>query len=65
MDCKDKTKKITITAQRMSFRLKAPLVALERIANGKHLPKIFAELALDELRKAQRLADRLGKQKKR
>lgn len=48
----------------VNLRLKAPMIALERIAKGQHLPKIFAEAALDELKKAQKLADRLGKQKK-
>ena len=46
------------------LRLKALMVALERIVKGQDLSKIFAEAALDELKKVQELTDRLGKQKK-
>ena len=53
-----------IWIEEINLRLKAPMIALERIAKGHHLPKIFAQAALDELKKAQKLAEKLGRQKK-
>lgn len=50
--------------EEIQLRLKAPAIALERIAEGRHLPKIFADVALDELKKARKLTDKLEKQKK-
>ena len=46
------------------LRLKAPFIALERLAKGRHLPKIFAEAALEELKKAVELLAKLETQKK-
>ena len=40
------------------------MIALERIAKGQHLPKIFAQAALDELRKAQKLTEKFGRKKR-
>ncbi len=40
------------------------MIALERITRGRHLPKVFAEAALDELRKAQKLIAKLAKKRK-
>jgi hypothetical protein len=37
------------------LRLKAPIVAMEKIAKGKYLPKVFAKATLDELKIIQRL----------
>ena len=34
----------------IQLRLKAPLIALEKISNGRYLPKVFAKAALSELR---------------
>lgn len=38
----------------IKLRLKAPMIALEKIVQGRYLPKVFAEAALDELKKAQK-----------
>jgi len=46
----------TRIAKEIQLRLKAPITALERVAQGQPLPKIFAEAALDELLKLQELA---------
>lgn len=43
----------------IDLRLKAPMVAAERIAEGKSLPKVFAEAALSELKTAKKLVDKL------
>ena len=50
--------------EELQLRLKAPTIALERITQGQHLPKIFAEAALDELKKVEKLVGKLLKQKK-
>ncbi len=50
--------------EEFQLRLKAPLIALERIAKGQHLPKIFVGAALGELKKAHKLADKMGRKKK-
>lgn len=50
--------------EEMRLRLKAPFIALDRLAKGRHLPKVFAEAALDELKKAVELLAKLEKQKK-
>ena len=45
--------------QEIRLRLRAPVVALERIARGQPLPKIFVEGALDELKKARAVIGRM------
>jgi len=35
----------------IELRLKAPIIALERIAEGRHLPQIFADVAMCELKR--------------
>lgn len=50
--------------EELQLRIKAPRIALERIAKGQHLPKIFAGAALDEIKKVQKLVEKLEKQKK-
>lgn len=50
--------------EELCLRLKAPFIALDRLAKGRHLPKIFAEVALEELKKAVELVAKLEKQKK-
>lgn len=50
--------------EEMRLRLKAPFIALDRLAKGRHLPKVFAEAALEELKKAVELLVKLEKQKK-
>ena len=49
-------------AKEIQLRLKAPITALERVARGQPLPKIFAEAALDELLKLQELMTRMEKE---
>jgi hypothetical protein len=41
--------------EEIRLRLKAPAIALEKIAKGKYFPKVFAEAALSEIRKLQGL----------
>lgn len=43
----------------LEIRLKAPIVAMEKIAADKSLPKVFARVALDELKKAQAIVKKL------
>ena len=50
--------------QEIQLRLKAPIIALERIARGQYLPKVFAGAALDEIKKMQKLVEKLEKQKR-
>ncbi len=50
--------------EELRLRLRAPFVALDRLAKGRHLPKIFAEAALEEFKKAVELIVKLEKQKK-
>lgn len=50
--------------EELKLRLRAPFIALDRLANGTHLPKVFAEAALEELKKAVELIAKLEKQKK-
>ena len=45
--------------EEFQLRLKAPMIALERVYAGKYLPKVFVHAALEELSKAQKLANRL------
>ncbi len=40
------------------------MVALERIAKGQHLPKVFAKAALEELRLVKKLSEKFGRKKK-
>jgi hypothetical protein len=49
------------TRKEIKLRLKAPMIALERVAQGQYLAAIFADAALDELRKIQRLLEETGK----
>lgn len=53
-----------ILMEEIRLRLRAPFIALDRLAKGRHLPKVFAEAALDELKKAVELLAKLEKQKK-
>lgn len=41
------------------LRLQAPIIAMERVAQMRYLPKVFAQAALDELKKAQELTKKL------
>ena len=50
--------------EELRLRLKTPWIALGRIAKGQYLPKIFAEAALSDLKKALELVMRLENQKK-
>ena len=50
--------------EELRLRLRAPFVALDRLAKGRHLPKVFAEAALEELKKAVELLAKFEKQKK-
>lgn len=47
------------------IRLRAPFVALDRLTKGRHLPKVFAEAALEELKKAVELIAKLEKKGQR
>jgi len=47
--------------EELRFKLRAPFVALDRLAKGRHLPKVFAEAALEELKKAIELIAKLEK----
>ncbi len=50
--------------EELRLRLRAPYIALDRLAKGRHLPKIFAEAALEELKKAVESIAKLEEQKK-
>jgi hypothetical protein len=39
----------------LQLRLKAPIIALGKVAKGQYLPRVFAKAALDELKIIQRL----------
>jgi hypothetical protein len=43
----------------IQLRLKAPIIALEKISKDKYLPKVFVGVALDELRKIQQLTQKI------
>lgn len=43
----------------LEIRLKAPIVAMEKITAEKSLPKVFARVALEELKKAQLIVKKL------
>ena len=43
----------------IQIRLKAPVVALERIARGQNLPKAFVKEALNELGRFRELLDKM------
>jgi len=45
----------------LEIRLKAPIVALEKIVEGKSLPKVFARVALEELKKVQAIVKKTSK----
>ena len=45
-------------------KLKAPIIALERVVKEGKLPKVFAVVALDELREADKLAEEVCRSKK-
>ncbi len=49
----------------IELRLKAPMIALEKISKEKYLPNVFAQAALDELRKVQQLINKLNEKKGR
>jgi len=50
----------------IQLRLKAPMIALERLSNGRYLPQVFAEAAFNELWEIQRLTEKIiGKRKQR
>jgi len=46
------------------LKLKAPMVALEKIVQGRYLPKVFAGAALAELRKLEGLLDKCEDKKR-
>ena len=46
----------------LNLRLKAPMIAMEKIVRGKYLPGVFACAALEELNKIRRLIADLEKQ---
>jgi len=48
--------------QKIQLHLQAPLIALERIAKGRHLPQVFAEAGLEELEKVRELVDRFARE---
>ena len=48
----------------IKLRLKAPIIALEKVSKGQYLPRIFAQAALDELRKIQKIVGQLENRKK-
>ena len=43
----------------IQLRLKAPIIALEKIVARKYLPKVFAEAGLNELRGIKQLSKKL------
>jgi len=51
--------------EEIGLRVKAPIVAMEKIAKGRYLPRVFAEAALDELKIIQRLTKELTFNKRR
>ena len=53
------------TLDKIELKLKAPLVALERVAEGKHLPQVFADVALSELKEAEKLVNDLKQARKK
>lgn len=46
--------------EEINTRLKAPAIALERIAKGRHLSKIFAVVALGELKEVKKIFKKLA-----
>ncbi|MCA9398516.1 MAG: hypothetical protein KC618_02120 [Candidatus Omnitrophica bacterium] len=46
------------STEEIQLRLKAPMIALERVAEGRHLPKVFADAALEELKTAEQLLEK-------
>jgi hypothetical protein len=44
-----------VVINEIRLRLMAPIISLERIAAGKYLPKIFAEVSLGELQRIKKL----------
>ena len=47
----------------IELRLKARIIALERISKGQYLSKVFVGAALNELRMIQKVVERLDKKK--
>ena len=43
----------------IQLRLKAPMIALERLSNGRYLPQVFAEASFNELWEIQRLTEKM------
>ena len=44
-----------IQVSEIQLRLKAPINALDKITKGHYLPMVFAQVALDELKKIKKL----------
>lgn len=53
-----------ILIDELEIRLKAPGIVLEKVANEKTLPKVFARAAWEELKKAQAIVKKLKRQTK-
>jgi len=50
----------------IQLRLKAPMIALERLSNGRYLPQVFAEASFNEVWESQRLTEKMiGRRKQR
>ncbi|MCB9772253.1 MAG: hypothetical protein H6754_06845 [Candidatus Omnitrophica bacterium] len=52
-------------AKEINLKLKAPMIALERLAEGRSLPVIFAKAGLEELETIQELLSRFENPEKR
>lgn len=51
--------------EEIKLKLKAPINALEMFVEKGRLPRVFAEAALEELRKTEKLVGELERKKKR
>jgi hypothetical protein len=49
--------------QEIKLRLKAPAVVIERIAEGRQVPKVFGKAALSELKLIQEMLEKAGEVK--
>ena len=49
--------------QEIQLRLRAPIVFFEKTIQGRRLPHIFAQASYEELRKVQKLVEKLGRKK--
>lgn len=45
----------------LKLRLQAPIIAMERIAEGSSLPQVFVDAALSELKAVEELLSKLKK----